>query len=105
MTTPGIEKMLADLAVTAAAARGPVAAGAAPGSADFAGLLKSALDQVGGAQLDASKLTEQLEKGAPGVALEDVMVSLAKANLSFQTMLAVRNKLVSAYQEITNMQV
>jgi flagellar hook-basal body complex protein FliE len=97
--------MLAELAATAAAARGPVAAPEAAGSPDFAGLFKSALDQVGGAQEQASKLTEQLEKGAPGVALEDVMVSLAKANLSFQTMLAVRNKLVSAYQEITNMQV
>jgi flagellar hook-basal body complex protein FliE len=39
------------------------------------------------------------------VNLQEVMASLAKANLSFQTMVQVRNRLVSAYQEIMNMQV
>jgi flagellar hook-basal body complex protein FliE len=34
-----------------------------------------------------------------------VVLSLQKASLSFQTMVQVRNKLVSAYQEIMNMQV
>jgi flagellar hook-basal body complex protein FliE len=33
------------------------------------------------------------------------MMSLQKASLSFQTMVQVRNRLVSAYQEIMNMQV
>jgi len=34
-----------------------------------------------------------------------VMVSLQKANISFQTMVQVRNKLVSAYHEVMSMQV
>jgi len=34
-----------------------------------------------------------------------VMVSAQKANISFQQMIQVRNRLVSAYQEIMNMQV
>ena len=33
------------------------------------------------------------------------MLSLQKANLSFQTMVQVRNKLVTAYQEVMNMPV
>ena len=33
------------------------------------------------------------------------MVNLQKANLSFQQMTQVRNRLVSAYQDIMNMQV
>ena len=33
------------------------------------------------------------------------MMSLQKASLWFQTMAQVRNRLVSAYQEIMNMQV
>jgi len=37
--------------------------------------------------------------------VQDVMLSLQKANVSFQTMVQVRNKLVTAYQEIMNMQV
>jgi flagellar hook-basal body complex protein FliE len=33
------------------------------------------------------------------------MVAGQKANISFQAMVQVRNKLVSAYQEIMNMQI
>jgi len=38
------------------------------------------------------------------VALNDVMVDLQKANVAFQTGVQVRNKLVSAYQEMMSMQ-
>jgi flagellar hook-basal body complex protein FliE len=34
-----------------------------------------------------------------------VIISLQKANLSLQGMIAVRNKLVEAYKEVTNLQV
>jgi flagellar hook-basal body complex protein FliE len=74
-------------------------------SQDFAAMLKSAVDEVNGAQLDAKQLTRQFEAGDPDVNLQDVVLSLQKASLSFQTMVQVRNKLVSAYQEIMNMQV
>ena len=37
--------------------------------------------------------------------LHEVMVSLQKANLSFQEMVQVRNKLVTAYHDVMNMQV
>ena len=43
--------------------------------------------------------------GDPNVNLQDVMVNLQKANLSFQQMVQVRNKLVTAYQDIMNMSV
>ena len=39
-----------------------------------------------------------------GVSVEDAMISMQKANISFQTTLQVRNKLVSAYNDIMNMQ-
>jgi flagellar hook-basal body complex protein FliE len=55
--------------------------------------------------MDAKQLTRQFEAGDPDVNLQDVVLSLQKASLSFQTMVQVRNKLVSAYQEIMNMQV
>lgn len=72
---------------------------------DFAALLKSAVDEVNSAQMDAKQFTRQFEAGDPDVNLQDVVLSLQKASLSFQTMVQVRNKLVSAYQEIMNMQV
>jgi flagellar hook-basal body complex protein FliE len=43
--------------------------------------------------------------GDPEANLQDVVLSLQKASLSFQTMVQVRNKLVTAYQEVMNMQV
>jgi flagellar hook-basal body complex protein FliE len=46
---------------------------------------------------------EDFELGKPGVALNDVMVDLQKANVAFQTGLQVRNRLVSAYQEVMNL--
>jgi len=65
----------------------------------------STLDQVNNAQQQAGQLAQQFDLNAPDVNLHDVMVSLQKASHSFQTMVQVRNRLVSAYQEIMNMQV
>jgi flagellar hook-basal body complex protein FliE len=91
-------------AVAAEAAHAP-ATGEAAGSQDFVALLKSAVDEVHTAQRDAKQLTEQFALGDSGTNLQDVVMSLQKASLSFQTMVQVRNKLVSAYQEIMNMPV
>ncbi|RPI47790.1 MAG: flagellar hook-basal body complex protein FliE [Betaproteobacteria bacterium] len=72
---------------------------------DFAAVLKASIDQVNATQVEAQSMTQAFEVGAPGVQLHDVMISLSKANVSFQQMVQVRNKLVSAYQDIMNMQV
>jgi flagellar hook-basal body complex protein FliE len=39
------------------------------------------------------------------VSLEDAMVSMQKANISFQAAVQVRNRLVSAYTDVMNMQI
>lgn len=105
MNTQGIDQLLGQLRAASAAAAGSEPAAAAQGGPDFASLLKNSLDQVNSAQQEASDLAKAFELGQPNANLQDVMVSLQKANLSFQTMVQVRNKLVTAYQEITNMQV
>jgi len=74
-------------------------------SRDFASLLKTAIDEVNGAQMDARQLTRHFQTGDTDANLQDVVMSLQKASLSFQTMVQVRNKLVSAYQEVMSMQV
>ena len=68
-------------------------------------MLKSTIDQVNSAQLDAKKLAEDFTRGEGEANLQDVMINLQKASLSFQQMVQVRNRLVSAYHDIMNIQV
>jgi flagellar hook-basal body complex protein FliE len=105
--TRNIDKMLSDLrAATALAQSKPAGqAPAAEGGADFSQALKSAIDQVNQAQQQAQQMAENFTAGKENVNLQDVMINLQKANLSFQQMVQVRNKLVTAYNDIINMQV
>ena len=48
---------------------------------------------------------QAFEVGAPNVSLNDVMVDMQKANVGFQFGLQVRNKLVSAYNDIMQISV
>lgn len=108
MDTRGIDQMLSELRATAQLASGKALApkqADEAGAADFGQILKSTLDQVNKAQVDAQKLAQDFSAGTGSASLQDVMMSLQKANLSFQQMVQVRNKLVSAYHDIMNMQV
>lgn len=104
--TRNIEQMLSELRSAASAAQGkPGQAASAVDGPDFSQVLKSAIDQVGQAQQQAQQMSENFASGQGNVNLQDVMVNLQKANLSFQQMVQVRNKLVTAYQDIMNMPV
>jgi flagellar hook-basal body complex protein FliE len=105
MDTKGIDQLLSQLQAASAQAAGNPAAQATGGPGDFAAMLQSSLDQVSNAQTEAKKLAQALELGAPNVNVEDVIISLQKADVSFQTMVQVRNKLVEAYQQIMSMPV
>jgi flagellar hook-basal body complex protein FliE len=108
MDTKGIDQMLSELRSAAQMASGkalqPKQAQEA-GGADFGQILKGTLDQVNQAQLQAQQLAQDFSAGNSSASLSDVMMSLQKANISFQQMVQVRNKLVSAYHDIMNMQV
>jgi len=80
------------------AAQGGEAAGGG-----FAGEFKKSLDRISETQQNAYSQAEAFELGKPGVALNDVMVDMQKANIGFQMGLQVRNRVVAAYQEIMNM--
>ncbi|MBT9614154.1 MAG: flagellar hook-basal body complex protein FliE [Burkholderiales bacterium] len=105
MDTKGIDQLLSQLQAASTQAAGNPVAPATGGPGDFAALLQSSLDQVSNAQTEAKKLAQALELGAPNVNVEDVIISLQKADVSFQTMVQVRNKLVEAYQQIMSMPV
>ncbi|WP_079433349.1 flagellar hook-basal body complex protein FliE [Zoogloea sp. LCSB751] len=106
MDTRGIDQMLSELRATSQVASGkPAQAASAAGETDFGQVLQSAIDQVSSAQMQAQEMAKGFSSGDPNVNLQDVMVNLQKANLSFQQMVQVRNKLVTAYQDIMNMSV
>ena len=75
------------------------------GEPDFQDVLKKAVLSVNEAQNVAQAKVQTFSTGESNMTLEEVMVSMQKANLSFQTMIAVRNRLVDAYKEVTNLQV
>ena len=106
MDTSAIDNLLGQLRAAAATGSRPARAAAAPvKGTDFAALLKHSLDGINGRQVDATRLARDFELGAPNANLNDVMISMQKANISFQEMVQVRNRLVSAYHDIMNMQV
>ena len=73
------------------------------GQASFSSLLQNSIENVNAAQQQAGGLAQAFQAGDNKVDLNDVMVSLQKASISFQAMSQVRNKLVSAYQEVMSM--
>ncbi|MES2127608.1 MAG: flagellar hook-basal body complex protein FliE [Pseudomonadota bacterium] len=108
-----IEAMMAQLK---AAATRPAEVGGAPGSVmgageapaakvNFADALKNSLAEVSDSQAKADGLGQAFSMGDDKVSLSDVMISMQKASIGFQATVQVRNKLVSAYHEIMNMQV
>ena len=72
---------------------------------DFQNILKNAVENVNSAQNAAQAMAQACSAGNSDTSLEEVIVSLQKANLSLQGMIAVRNRLVDAYKEVTSLQV
>lgn len=106
--TGRIEAMVTQLKAAAARAQGsvgPLQPEKPAGKVDFADALKASLDQVNNAQHRAQQLGQRFVLGDDSVNLSDVMISMQKASISFQATVQVRNKLVSAYQDMMNMQV
>ena len=107
MDTQGVDQMLSMLRATSAQAGGRVseAQSATAGATDFAQVLKNSIDQVNQAQQKADGMAANFAAGDGNANLHDVMIALQKASVSFQEMVQVRNKLVTAYHDVMNMQV
>ncbi len=76
----------------------------APGSGGFLASLHEAIAKVNDVQLEANRQVEALMTGRSDN-VHGTMVALQQADLSFQLMMQIRNKLVSAYEEIQRMQI
>lgn len=77
--------------------------GGHPAGGGFLGSLKDAIAQVNEVQLDASQAVDKFVSGESDN-VHQMMMALQKADVSFQLMMQVRNKLVSAYEDIQRMQ-
>jgi len=75
-----------------------------PGKGGFEDMLKESLDKVNTLQGEADKSIEGIVTGK-GTDLHNTMIAIEKADLSFNLMVQVRNKLLAAYEEIMRMQV
>jgi flagellar hook-basal body complex protein FliE len=96
-SNPGLRILPADLPQAAVPAAG------SSGKGSFGDTLKDAVADVDNLGLDARYKVSSLLEGS-GAEVHDAMIAVQKADLSFQLMLQVRNKVVQAYQQIAGMQ-
>lgn len=78
------------------------AAAPAQAAPDFGATLKGALQQVNASQARASELAAAYERGEV-TDIAQVMVARQESGIAFEATLQVRNKLLSAYQDIMRM--
>ena len=109
MSDVGMNQVIAQMRVMASAARREGAAGAAAqggaGRMDFSALMQDSIDAVNASMMEAKVKASAFESGDPQVSLTEVMVATQRAGLEFRAMTEVRNKLLTAYQEVMSMPV
>jgi len=70
--------------------------------ADFSSTLQTAVSQISSLQTDAQNKVAGLLSGN-GEDIHSAMLAVEKANVSFEMMVQVRNRIVQAYQTISQM--
>ena len=80
----------------------PRAGGAAGGQSDFFGALQGAMGQVEELHQDAQGKIAGMLDGSGGD-VHSAMIAVEKAGLAFEMMVQVRNKIVQAYQTVSQM--
>jgi len=79
------------------------ASGTSPATS-FSDVLKNSIDEVSRLQQDASQAVEDLMTQKTEN-VTGVMTAMEKSDLAFKTLLAIRSKLMDAYEEIKNISV
>ncbi|MHB0775318.1 flagellar hook-basal body complex protein FliE [Halomonas sp. WWR20] len=109
MSSPAIAAALQQMQALATQAAGQASQGThiatAVGQGGFANELQASISRINQLQKSADAKAKAFEAGEPDVALNDVMVDMQKASVAFQMGLQVRNRLVTAYKDVMNMQV
>jgi flagellar hook-basal body complex protein FliE len=79
------------------------AGSAAQVSQHFGDTLKTEMEKLNTIQTHAQQMTEDYAAGKD-VALHQVMIAMNRADMSLQLATQIRNRLVSAYQDVSRMQ-
>ena len=103
MSNMEINSVLAQMRAMSTQVKSPVESVAQAKPNEFSTMLSQSIEAVNKNQQQAGALSTAFEKGETDASLAEVMVSLQKANLSFQTVLQTRNKLVDAYKDVMRM--
>ena len=93
-----------------AARRAPAADAATPGAAPsqtgaFADLMERSVNSVNETMAGAEAKTGAFLRNDPDANLVETMVAVNKAQVSFRTMVEIRNHLIQAYKDIASMPV
>lgn len=104
MSTINANQLLAQMQLMAERARGITHTVHSAQNNHFANLFETAVSHVNQLQQNANNIATGYERGE-NIDVADVMVATQKANLTFSALVEVRNKVVSAYQEIANMSI
>jgi flagellar hook-basal body complex protein FliE len=71
----------------------------------FASVMGEMVEQVNRSQSTSAGLQDAFAAGDPQTSLTETVVAMQKARVHFETLVQVRNRLVSAYEEIMRMPV
>ena len=71
----------------------------------FGDMLKKGIAEVDASQKTAATAADGYERGVKGIDLAQVMLETQKASVSFRALTEVRNRMVSAYQDVMNMSI
>jgi flagellar hook-basal body complex protein FliE len=99
MSSPISSLRILPAEIDSAAAEFPAEAG----SGGFADTLRGAMNEMGELSSQAETKVAGVLTGT-GAEVHSALIAVERADLSFQLMMQVRNKIVSAYQEISRMQ-
>ncbi|SDN37827.1 flagellar hook-basal body complex protein FliE [Vreelandella arcis] len=109
MSTPAIQSALQQMQGLATQASGQAMQGGslsqAAGHGSFGGELQASIQRINQLKLSANNKAMAFQAGDPNLELADVMIDMQKASVASQMGLQVRNRLVSAYRDVMNMQV
>jgi flagellar hook-basal body complex protein FliE len=75
-----------------------------PGDKTFAQTMKESILKVNDVQMQADQSIVDLTT-AKNTDIHQTMIAVEKAEVTFQMMMQVRNKLISAYEEVSRMQI
>jgi flagellar hook-basal body complex protein FliE len=106
MNTSALQSALQQLNLLAAQSQGGAETSSVSSSTGgFSGELQASLRRINQLQQTASAQSDAFQAGTSNVSLNDVMVDMQKAAVGFQMGVQVRNRLVTAYKDVMNMQV